>query len=86
MAEFCEKIYITQDRMESVKRRGAEISNESINGVVSRFETVEGDAVAVSKLWADEKTESILVSRGNGINTYGTESKTDCSYDFRVGC
>ena len=75
VAEFCEKIYITQDRMESVKRRGAEISNESINGVVSRFETVEGDAVAVSKLWADEKTESILVSRGMALTLTEPKAK-----------
>ena len=75
VAEFCQKIYLTKDRMQSNKRRGAEVSNESIDGVVSRFEAVEGDALAVRKLWADEKTESILVSRGMALTLAEPKAK-----------
>ena len=51
------------------------MDDESVAGVANRLEAVEGDAIAVRDLWADEKTEALLVSRGLAMTLTEPEAK-----------
>ena len=64
VAQYVTKVYGTAGRIEEVKKRAAEKGDKTVSGVGKLLEVVEGDAMAVRDLWADEKTEAVLVSRG----------------------
>jgi hypothetical protein len=64
VARYVNKVYGTRGRIEEVKWRAALLGDETVSGVGPRMEVVDGDAVAVRELWADEATEAVLVSRG----------------------
>jgi hypothetical protein len=75
VGEFVQKIYATKGRIEEVKRRAAADGDETISGVAQRLEAIEGDAMAVRELWADDKTEAVLVSRGMAMTLDQPEAK-----------
>ena len=75
VGQLVQKIYGTKQRIEEVKARGAAMDDESVAGVANRLEAVEGDAIAVRDLWADEKTEALLVSRGLAMTLTEPEAK-----------
>ncbi|MDA7904900.1 hypothetical protein N9A80_01000 [Rhodopirellula sp.] len=64
VAQYVTKVYGTKGRIQEVKQRAALLGDKTVSGVGPRLEVVEGDALAVSELWADEATEAVLVSRG----------------------
>ena len=64
VAQYVEKIYGTGGRIQEVKQRSALLGDKTVSGVGPKLTVVDGDAVAVSELWAEEKTEAVLVSRG----------------------
>ncbi len=75
VGELIEKIYGTKGMIEEVKARGAAMDNASVDGVVPRLEAINGDAIAVRDLWADEKTEALLVSSGLAMTLTEPEAK-----------
>lgn len=64
VAQYIGKVYGTQGRIQEVKRRSALLGDKTVSGVGPKLTVVDGDAIAVSDLWADEETEAVLVSRG----------------------
>ncbi len=70
-----DKVHATPERIEEVKRRGAAIGNETVDGVVPRLVASDGDEMAVKELWAEKETEAILVSRGMAMTLDEPEAK-----------
>lgn len=64
VGQYVETVLSTQQRIDEVTRRSVEMGDETISGIKPRLKVVEGDALAVAALWANEDTEAILVSRG----------------------
>lgn len=75
VAEYVQQVYGTTGRIEEVRRRAAAAGNESIDGVDKRLKVVDGDAMKVASLWADEATEALLVSRGMASTLTEPEAK-----------
>ena len=75
VAQYIGKVYGTRGRIQEVKRRAALLGDQTVSGVGPKMEVVEGDAVAVSELWADEGTEAVLVSRGTARSLDEPEAK-----------
>ena len=75
VAQYVTKIYGTEERINEVKRRAALLGDETVSGVEKRMEIVDGDAIAVSNLWAEEETEAVLVSRGAARSLDDPEAK-----------
>lgn len=75
VAQYIEKVHGTQGRIQEVKRRAALLGDKTVSGVGPKMNVVDGDAVAVTDLWADEKTEAVLVSRGTARSLDEPEAK-----------
>ena len=75
VAQYVTKIYGTEERINEVKRRAALLGDKTVSGVEKRMEIVDGDAIAVSNLWAEEETEAVLVSRGAARSLDDPEAK-----------
>ncbi len=75
VGEIVSDVYTTRGMMDEVRRRAAEIGNDSIDGVSDKLRALEGDALAVSKMWEDPTTEAILVSRGMALLLDKPEAK-----------
>lgn len=75
VGEFVKKIYGTKERIAEVKARGAAKGDDTLEGVAPRLEAIEGDAIAVRKLWTDENTEAVLLSRGMAMTLDEPEAK-----------
>ncbi len=75
VAQYIGKVYGTQGRIQEVKRRAALLGDKTVSGVGPKMKIVDGDAIAVSDLWADEETEAVLVSRGTARSLDEPEAK-----------
>lgn len=75
VAQYIDTVYGTQGRIQEVKQRAALLGDKTVAGVAPKMKVVDGDAVAVSELWADEKTEALLVSRGTARSLDEPEAK-----------
>ena len=75
VAQYVTKVYGTAGRIDEVKRRAAEHGDKTVSGVAERLEVVNGDAIAVRNLWADEETEALLISRGLASTLDDPEAK-----------
>lgn len=64
VAQYVTKVFGTAGGIEMAKARGAEAGNEGLDGAADKFEAIEGDALKLRTLWADEKTEALLTTRG----------------------
>ncbi|MCG8650058.1 MAG: hypothetical protein MI861_09500, partial [Pirellulales bacterium] len=64
VGQIVKKVLGTRGRIEDVKRRAAQVGNDSVDGIEPRLEVVEGDDLAVQSLWEKKETEALLVSRG----------------------
>jgi hypothetical protein len=75
VAQYIGKVYGTQGRIREVKQRAALLGDKTVSGVGPKMKVVDGDAVAVRDLWADEETEAVLVSRGTARTLDEPEAK-----------
>jgi hypothetical protein len=75
VAQFCSKIHGTRAAVDDLKRRGAEIGNDSLDGVADKLEAIEDDALGLTAKWAEETTEAVLVSRGLAMTLTDPEAK-----------
>ncbi|GAA5506381.1 hypothetical protein [Novipirellula caenicola] len=75
VGEIIRDVHGTQGMIDEVRRRAAEAGDVSMDGVSDRLLPVDGDAIAVSKLWENPTTEAILVSRGMALLLDKPEAK-----------
>jgi hypothetical protein len=75
ISKYIKKCFTTADRLAEVKRRGAAIGNETLDGALSIVTAVDGDAIAVSNLWKDQATEALILSRGMAADLSKPEAK-----------
>ncbi len=75
VGQYVSKVYATDDRIAEVKRRGALVDNETLDGVEPRLEAVDADALAVGELWTKPETEALLISRGMAMTLTDPEAK-----------
>lgn len=75
VGSIVKQVHATEGRIASIKRRGAAVDNDSVDGVADRLVAVEGDELAVRELWAEQDTEALLISRGMAVGLEEPEAK-----------
>ncbi|EMI18432.1 signal peptide protein, partial [Rhodopirellula maiorica SM1] len=75
VGEIIQDVHSTQGMIDEVRRRAADAGDVSMDGVNDRLLPVDGDAIAVSKMWENPATEAILVSRGMALLLDDPEAK-----------
>ncbi len=75
LKQHCDQILGTQGMIETVKQRGADVNNESLDGATNKFKAVDGDADAVQAKWASAQTEALLLTRGQALTLASPTAK-----------
>ena len=75
VGEWVQKVYVTKDRADEVKRRAADLGDPTIDGIASRLDASAGGPFAIGARWTDESTEAVLVSRGMAMTLTEPEAK-----------
>ncbi|MGB0595097.1 MAG: hypothetical protein ACPGLY_00190 [Rubripirellula sp.] len=64
VGQYVKNVYGTQQRIDDVLARAEAVGDDGMLEVKKTLKAVDGDALSVADMWADEDTEAILVSRG----------------------
>lgn len=75
VGQYVKSIYGTQQRIDEVMARAAAADNETFSGIQPALTAADGDALAVTQMWADPATEAVLVSRGLAETLTDPEAK-----------
>ncbi|QDT08733.1 hypothetical protein [Planctomycetes bacterium K23_9] len=75
LKQYVQSIHATRGLIESVKRRGTDVGNETLDGAVQKFSATDGDAIAVQAMWAEVGTEALLLTRGQAMTLENPDAK-----------
>lgn len=75
VGQYVKAVYSTQQLIDEVVARGAEVGDDTVQGVAGVLQAADGDALFVAQKWAEAETEAILVSRGLAKTLTDPEAK-----------
>lgn len=75
LSEYVEKILCTSSRAADLKGRIVSSGDSSLEKVTSLLSSIDGDALTLKNLWAEESTEAMLISRGMALTLTKPEAK-----------
>lgn len=67
VAEKVGRILATANYAGEVARQAESVGDAALDGIVERFEPVDGDLLTVAEKWSDEATEAVLLPRGMAL-------------------
>ena len=63
VAQYVSRVAATAGRLAAIERLAKLAGNPTIDGVQSRLEPIQGDAIALHQMWSLPEEEALLVSR-----------------------
>ncbi len=75
VATLIKTVAATKGRIADAKRRGADLGDETLEGVADRLQAIDGDERDVAGLWSDPDVEAVMLSRGMAIGLDEPEAK-----------
>ncbi len=73
--QYVKKVLSTSSRTAEILQRIPENGDKTLSGLVPLISNIDGDALNLRQLWADEQTEAMLMSRGMAMTLKDPEAK-----------